>query len=322
MCFIEKEIKSSPNTQIFIATNVDKKRQIVIYSNKIENLIDDNFIIIPVPNPTTIKFHNLINYENFFDDCKKNFNLNLDSKYKKLNNYVDENEYTPIKKDNIGSYKISIALNLQRLFALEINETLKKILSAFYHQPYWGFIICKLDHRVQYYNPIIYSHDIIDNKIYIPTRHFIKKMDWSEANYWELGMPINPNSGPVNKAWNESTIDNSPMFSSSLAPVTTADRFGWLTDKKNIDKNLDKNIENDNQYKKVSNDWNHSIYLYNIDSGKNLTIREMNNSRYGWNEKLNLNLEMIDFNFEQCNNFEKIKIDTINNNIDLVIPLN
>jgi hypothetical protein len=74
----------------------------------------------------------------------------------------------------------------------------KNTLSMFYYQPYWGFIICKLSTGPELYHPFGYSHQIIDNKIYIPTRHFHRQPKWEEINSWALGLPLDPKQNPLN----------------------------------------------------------------------------------------------------------------------------
>ena len=59
------------------------------------------------------------------------------------------------------------------------------------------------------------QHNIIDNKIYIPTRHYYKQVEWEDLNKWALGLPINPMASPLNlNNWNSDNIDESPMFKS------------------------------------------------------------------------------------------------------------
>ncbi len=71
MCIISKEVKSVSKTQILVAVDSKKERQLVVYSNKIDNFIPGNAMILPVPNPSSVKFHNLYTYTDIFNDCNK-----------------------------------------------------------------------------------------------------------------------------------------------------------------------------------------------------------------------------------------------------------
>ena len=199
-----------------------------------------------------------------------------------------------------------------------INESVQDILYNYYYESYWGFIVCKLGSNKDYYQ-LSYSHEIIDKNIYIPTRHYTEKKSWSENNAWALGMPINPNISPVNTNWNESTIDNSPMFSSNFSKQTTADRFGWFKDNKNSF-----NFEtpkSQNKFNNISEDWNHDIYLFNINSNNDL--KQMNNYKYQLDENIFIKfnkLNFFDFNLSNVH-FEKIQIDSVNKNIDIIIKI-
>ena len=59
MCIILEEIKNISNTEIFISIDKIGSRELVIYKTCIENDDENNFMIIPVPNPDTVKFYNL-----------------------------------------------------------------------------------------------------------------------------------------------------------------------------------------------------------------------------------------------------------------------
>lgn len=66
MCIIADEIINVSDTKIFVGTDVAKKRQYVCYSNSVSNVVNHNVMILPVPNPDTLQFVYLTNYEDFF----------------------------------------------------------------------------------------------------------------------------------------------------------------------------------------------------------------------------------------------------------------
>jgi hypothetical protein len=346
---ISNEIYKVSNTKILVAPNISKTRQLVIYSNQINNISKSNVMIIPVPLPQTVQFINLSGYKNIFEDCShcfysqfKSYGLNLST-----NSINTRDDSKQLEVFNVGNYQVSLAMNLEQLTKINeqvfnISNGLQEILQMFYYQPYWGFIIVKLDVGLISYHPFAYSHNIIDNKIYIPTRHFYKQVEWENLNQWALGLPINPQSSPLNmNNWTEDNIDNSPMFQTQQFGRTSADVNGWLgtnsidnitnlSDRTNNLKKLNgsnnPNIysksssnKNNSQYEQISNNWNHTIYLFNLNSKSNENLIKMNSCKELWDKNSLFDPEKINFDFGPCHNFEKINIFGIYPNIDFVI---
>jgi hypothetical protein len=357
MCLINTEIENVSNNKILVAPNADKTRQIIIYSNYINNISESNAMIIPVPLPHTIKFINLGNYNNIFEECEKCFyNPNkLKSFNYSTNTFNTREDSLSLDVFNIENYKVSLAMNLDQLSKVdknifELNNNLKQILEMYYYQPYWGFIICKLDIGIKFYHPFAFSHEIIDNKIYIPTRNYHHKIKWTDSNQWALGSHIDPKHNPLNaNNWNENNIDESPMFKTDQLGKSAQEVNGWsnMLDKDLLQNNKNNNTNtnfiakisskydnfkknnnnklkqeyNLNTYKNIIDDWSITIYLLNINPFINKEIKQMNSNEEIWDKQSVFNLDQINFNFGQCHNFSKIKINGTNNNIDFVIPI-
>ena len=66
MCIISLPIQQVDTTKIFVA--VEESTQLIVYSNTIENYTNNNAMILPVPNPSSLKFINLTEYPEIFDD--------------------------------------------------------------------------------------------------------------------------------------------------------------------------------------------------------------------------------------------------------------
>ncbi len=323
MCMISTEINSVSDTKLFCAVSANGQRQITVYSNKVDNISDGNAMILPVPLPHTLQFHNLASYPDFFADCKACFSIPMKS-LSYNSRQIDEAEGLVVFK--VGSYLVSVAKNLQQLDLIngkvfKLSPELKEILSMYYYQPYWGFIICRLDKGSHLYHPFAYSHDVIDGKIYVPTRHYHKTVDWTEPNYWDLGLRIGFDAmNPISsKKFNESNIDKSPMFSHGLSDTTTPESFGLFNGGKKsgkINKDFDKKQEKSNN--DMADDWNHEIYLYNINPYSNKHMRRMNESGDEWDNNSIPNITKINFPFGKCRSFEKIVINGTHPNIDLV----
>ncbi len=323
MCMISTEVNNVSDTKIFCAPNANGSRQITIYSNKVDNISKGNAMVLPVPNPESLQFHDLSRYQEFFDDCKSCFtteNRSYSLNYKS----IDSAENLSVFK--VGSYLVSVARNLQQVEMADkkifiLSPELKEVLSMYYYQPYWGFIICRLEHGTQDYHPFAYSHNIIGGKIYVPTRHFHKTIDWTQPNYWDLGLRIGFDAmNPISsKKWNESNIDKSPMFTQGFSNNTTPETFGWFGNGKKSGK-INKDFEQENKSKsnEIADDWSHEIYLYNINPYTNKFMRKMNSSEYIWDNSSIPNITKINFPFGKCSNFEKIIINGTHPNIDLV----
>ncbi len=139
----------------------------------------------------------------------------------------------PLQVFNIGSYKVSLALNLEQISRVDsrvfkLSPGLRQTLETFYYQPYWGFIICKLNSGPESYHPFAYSHQIIDSKIYIPTRHYHQQVQWENTNTWALGTHLDPKQNPLNmRSWTDDNINMSPMFRTEQFGQTAPEANGW-----------------------------------------------------------------------------------------------
>ena len=63
MCLISTEIQQVSKTKILVAPNSDNTRQLVVYSNYVNNVSNSNAMVLPVPLPHTIKFIDLSKYK-------------------------------------------------------------------------------------------------------------------------------------------------------------------------------------------------------------------------------------------------------------------
>jgi hypothetical protein len=234
MCMISNEIESVSNTKILVAPNHDKTRQLTVYSNYVSNVSESNAMVLPVPLPQTLQFIDLSNYANLFEDCAKCFYNPYKSKSLSYStNSANTKDDKPLQVFNIGSYKVSVAMNLEQIEKVDsrvfkLSQGLAQTLNTFYYQPYWGFIICKLNSGPESYHPLAYSHQIIDNKIYIPTRHYHQEVEWVEVNQWALGTHLDPKQNPLNtRSWTEDDINQSPMFRTEHFGKTSPEANGW-----------------------------------------------------------------------------------------------
>jgi len=301
MCIISGEIKSVLDTNILCGLSDDKQRQIIVYSNLVNNITKNNAMILPVPLVNTLKFHNLKDYKELFTDCKKCFyNSKTSESYSNLSiNSFSSNSKSKLEVFNVGSYKVSVAQTIDDLervdtSVFELSNNLSNFMKNSYSEPYFGFIICKLNLGSEKYHPFGYSHAIFNNILFVPTKHFHVHNTFESIN--EYSLPSNDYEN-FDQSFEKLNINHNKTFY----------RSSYNENK----------LNNSN----IADDWSHDIYFYNVYPLQNTEITTMNNSNERWNGKT-FNLNKIDFPFSKdCKNFEKIEIDGVHRNIDLIIPI-
>jgi hypothetical protein len=118
MCLISEPVESVSDTKIFCGVNKEKTKQYTVYCNKVNNISNNNAMVLPVPYPNTVEFHDLSNYKNFFNDCESHFrNFEDDGGYFG----VTLNSRSTLQVHDIGSYKVSLAMNLEDLQRVDEN---------------------------------------------------------------------------------------------------------------------------------------------------------------------------------------------------------
>jgi hypothetical protein len=155
MCIFIGDIKDVSETKLFVSASAGGSRQLVVYTNGVDNESSGNAMILPVPHPETVKFIDMQHYKNFFDDCEKPFIGHHSSCMDVI---------------NFGSYQVSLARSLDALKqVLDLKPECHQLLSAAYSEPYWGFIICRISTGHKRYHPFAYEHKILGSNIFIPT---------------------------------------------------------------------------------------------------------------------------------------------------------
>jgi hypothetical protein len=240
-------------------------------------------MILPVPNPDTIQFHNLSNYTELFNDCNNCF---IKKKNKLITKSFDSSS-TFLPVFNIGSYQVSIAMSLTDIKHIDssiftLSNGCDELLSKEYNNPIFGFIICKLENSEKEYHPFGYSHNIYNNMLFIPTKHY------HTHNTIPFYTPYSDN-----------------YYTSSFSNICD-NLFG--------NERSNHNISDD-----WSHDWSHEIYLYNATLQQNVNFVTKNS--FKWNNNNNIKQNKINFNFNKLNHFEKHTINGEHKNIDLYADL-
>ncbi len=176
MCIISNKVEKVAKTKILVGVNkLNPTIQLTVYCNSVSNNTDANAMILPVLNPHTVRFHDLSNYKDIFSDCNRCFSKSIARSWS-LNSYAKGSNKT-LEVFNVGSYKVSLAKSLQDLQRVDKNVfnlsfNCGEMLSKEYSNPIFGFIICKLAKGKEDYHPFGYSHEMIDNTVFIPTKHY------------------------------------------------------------------------------------------------------------------------------------------------------
>ena len=161
-------------------------------------------MILPVPFPNSVIFHDLSNYKNIFNDCDNCFMIAKGRGYLSTNSYGIADS-APLKVFNVGSYQVSLAHTLNDLKRVDtsvfkLSEGCSELLSKEYSNPNFGFIICKLSKGREEYHPFGYSHNLLNNdQVFIPTKHYHEHFNFN------------------NRGGN---INNSPMFQNFMEQPT------------------------------------------------------------------------------------------------------
>lgn len=299
MCIISGKINSVSNTKLFCGTNSVASRQITVYANNVDNPTRNNTMILPVPFPQSIQFHDLTKYSELFNDCSNCFkNQNYSNSFGTFNNSLRKKSMTKsLVVTSVGSYSASIAnslsdLNLANPEVFTITEESKKYLAKHYNNPNFGFIICKLNVGNHKYHPFAYSHNIKDKTVFIPTRHFHLHDSFTGVSDTYGLFPSVDEITPLGvQGRNQTTNDFFPVgMGSDDGDDSTAD------------------------------DWSHDIYLYNVACASNKTVKQMDSSPYEWTKQCKIRLDKLGFELDRnCRNFEKVQIKGRQPNLDVVL---
>jgi hypothetical protein len=201
---ISLPIEQVSKTNIFVGLNSSKTSQITIYSNFVSNNSNGNAMVIPVPFPSTVKFHDVSCIKNFFKIVDQSFyrmaqTFGMRSDSFSLTNSAKTKSVLEVF--SVGSYNVSLANNLSDISRLDkdvftLSSGLAKTLGEHYSDPVWGFIVFILARDKKDYNPFAFSHALYNNKIYIPTRHYHDSMESGPVGYMERIGGLDTRSNP------------------------------------------------------------------------------------------------------------------------------
>ena len=290
MCIFSQQVESVSNTKIFVGLSPRKNRQLTVYSNAVSNVSAGNAMIIPVPYPHTVSFHDFSTIKDFFNKVDKSFYRQNLSRAKGISTNSVLMSHDSLEVMRVGDYNVSLAKSLGELnninttvfSELNLSSEVKSLLEKRYgsQSPFpWGFIIFGIsaDRENKSYSPFAFSHCTVQEsnkaKVYIPTYHYHKHKP----------APTGATDFVEDLVFN--TVENYLFGPSEMA-----------------------------------DDWSHSIYLFNCGQS-NVDILNRNQAKYGCNMQLYFDRKLIDFDLSVCDNFEKFKVEGKHENMDIYIPI-
>jgi hypothetical protein len=174
MCIITSTVDSVSGTQIYVSSDETYRRQITIYSNRVDTPIE-NAMILAVPNPSSISFINFKHYSKVFDDLASCFGYNFPARALGAS---ATRSHSTLPVYSVGSYNASILETLNDFDRLneevyEVNSGLIDFLQRKYGSSGLGFIVCQLKSGNHTYHPFAYTHHQHANgQLFVPTMHY------------------------------------------------------------------------------------------------------------------------------------------------------
>jgi hypothetical protein len=178
MCIISGSVNKVAKTKIFCMPSKDGQRQLTVYTNAVDTP-KENVMCLPVPFPHTVKFEKVP--KKLFEQCKLSF---PEEPKKSTKDYTlswsrsASLESIPIKIESHGSYEVAIVPSLYDFHRVPgnffvLSEEVKHFLFNSY-PPEWGVLLCKLKEGTSDYEPFAYSHDLHNQSLFLPTKHYHK----------------------------------------------------------------------------------------------------------------------------------------------------
>lgn len=175
MCIITSTVNNVSRTQIYVSSDETYRRQITIYSNRVDTPIE-NAMILAVPNPGSVKFLNFKHYTTLFEDLASCFEHPFASR--SLAAFATRSAANTLPVYSVGSYNASIVETLadfERLSdeVFDIADGLLDFLHRTYGGSGLGFIVCQLKSGNHTYHPFAYTHAQHPNgRLFVPTMHY------------------------------------------------------------------------------------------------------------------------------------------------------
>ena len=197
MCMFNDTVDDVSSTNLFACLDTTRTRQLLIYSNNVDNKIQSNAMVLPVPHPDSVVFHDMTTVSNFFLDLQKCFYKLPSRGYDSLG-WMGANVSKSEKLEvyDVGSYFVSIVPSVNdfsrlqsETFNFQLSINLKKILVNY--DSVFGFLVCQLKIGNIEYKPLAYSHRLFNsNELFYPTFHYHFHTSFPSHNHSETEKTI------------------------------------------------------------------------------------------------------------------------------------
>lgn len=193
MCIIDHVVKRVAKTKLFAMPSKDGTRQLTVYSNAVDTEHDSNVMCLPVPHPFSVTYESVP--KEIFTQCKVSFPekpKSIDYTQGMWLSARDSSD-TPLVVSSHGSYDVVLVPSLYDFHRIPgtfatLSTEVKRFLFTNY-PPEWGVILCKLKKGSVDYEPFAYSHNMWENTLFFPTKHYHlhssgdTKADWDHELY-------------------------------------------------------------------------------------------------------------------------------------------
>ena len=177
MGYFSAPVNRISDTRIYVSHSPDQRdEQIVLYSNVIDNDMPDNFMILPVPFPETVRLYPHRHGSLFLDsleDCFAPFD-------ERRRRFRHSPPVTPPYENDQANYRVEEIVPMQEFLRSNLyNDYLPahvmNEMREIYHEPFWGVMLVRIPTGNYRYNPLIYTHRMIPHQMFAPTFQFIPR---------------------------------------------------------------------------------------------------------------------------------------------------
>lgn len=256
-------------------TPIGKPLQLVIYSNNIQMpsinydtevpgiKIPQTAMILPFPlikGENRVKILDMSKYSNFFEDIDMIFPVLKNQGFTNMTYGELNDSEEMLEIQYVGNYKASIVPNFDSFNKLNYDEfnlkpDVKELLRKFYSKGY-GFMVCIINNKnskPSQFHPFAYVHEIrSDRRIFIPTRHYHKKMTTNPYSNYH-----NPTDSGLSEKMKENQDDEEVNEISNYIYGTLMidDKWMQLNSRK-------RDLQSYREKEEI--DWDHEIYIVNF----------------------------------------------------------
>ncbi len=188
MCIINDPAVVS-RTKILVAPDYHRLSQLTVYSNEVETNTKNNMMLLPVPNPESVQFIDLSDYDDIFTDLEMHFGSRGSR-----GGGLTKSAFLEVV--SVGSYRATLVKTFKDLNNIDpeifgkVSQNIKDILFNQYHhgnENNFGYIVCKLTGGEKFkYHPFAYTHELVKSgKLFVPTLHVHDGENAKAEEHWD-----------------------------------------------------------------------------------------------------------------------------------------